>query len=81
MWRPYAHDGPFDFGDARYLREGVELLAAIAQRRTVTPYMALNAFLLRWYFGVVAMLYRLRARVDVKAIDLRERVAAGWHPA
>jgi len=81
MWRPYAHDGPFDFGDARFLREGVELLAAIAQRRTVTPYMTLNAFLLRWYFGVVAMLYRLRARVDVKAIDLRERVAAGWRPA
>ena len=47
----------------------------------MTPYMTLNAFLLRWYFGVVAMLYRLRARVDVKAIDLRERVAAGWRPA
>jgi hypothetical protein len=27
------------------------------------------------------MLYRLRARVDVKAIDLRERDASGWGPA
>jgi predicted unusual protein kinase regulating ubiquinone biosynthesis (AarF/ABC1/UbiB family) len=81
MWRPYACDGPFDLGDVRYLREGMDRLAAIAQLRTESPYMALNAFLLRWYFGVVAMLYRLRARVDVKEIDVRERVAAGWRPA
>jgi predicted unusual protein kinase regulating ubiquinone biosynthesis (AarF/ABC1/UbiB family) len=81
MWRPYAHDGAFDFGDARYLREGVDRLAATAQGRTVTPNVTLYAFLLRWYFGVVAMLYRLRARVDVKAIDLRERAASGWRPA
>jgi hypothetical protein len=41
----------------------------------------MNAFIARWYFGTVAMLYRLRARVDVRAIDRRERVAAGWGPA
>ena len=31
-------------------------------------------------FGTVAMLYRLRARVDVRTIYLRERIAAGWGP-
>ena len=31
--------------------------------------------------GTAAMLYRLRARVDVRAIYLRERLAAGWGPA
>ena len=30
---------------------------------------------------LAAMLYRLRARVDVRAIYLRERLAAGWGPA
>ena len=41
----------------------------------------MNAFIARWYFGMAAMLYRLRARVDVRAIYLRERLAAGWGPA
>jgi hypothetical protein len=41
----------------------------------------MNAFIARWYFGTVAMLYRLRARVDVRSIFFRERVAAGWDDA
>jgi hypothetical protein len=39
------------------------------------------AFIARWYFGVGVMLYRLRACVEVRAINLRERLAAGWGPA
>ena len=41
----------------------------------------MNAFLVRWNLGMAAMLYRLRARVNVRAIYLRERLAAGWGPA
>jgi predicted unusual protein kinase regulating ubiquinone biosynthesis (AarF/ABC1/UbiB family) len=80
LWRPYLHDGPFDFGDPGYLREGVDLFAAIGRARIASPWPTMNAFIARWYFGTVAMLYRLRARVDVRAIDLRERVATGWGP-
>jgi hypothetical protein len=40
----------------------------------------MNAFIARWTFGTVALLYRLRARVDIRAIYLRERLAAGWGP-
>jgi predicted unusual protein kinase regulating ubiquinone biosynthesis (AarF/ABC1/UbiB family) len=81
IWRPYWQDGPFDFGDPGYLREGVDLFAALGRERFTVPWLTMNAFIARWYFGMGAMLYRLRARVDVRAIYLRERVAAGWGPA
>jgi hypothetical protein len=81
MWRPYWHDGPFDFGDPGYLREGVDRFAALGRARITAPWLPMNAFIARWSFGTVAMLFRLRARVDVRAIYLRERVAAGWGPA
>jgi hypothetical protein len=43
--------------------------------------LPVNAFIARWFFGSMAMLYRLRAEVDIRAIDLRERVALGWGTA
>lgn len=49
--------------------------------RIPTPWMPLNGLITRWNFGTCAMLYRLRVRVDVRAIYLRERMAAGWGPA
>ena len=55
--------------------------SAIGRARIPAPWLPMNAFIARWYFGMAAMLYRLRARVDVRAIYLRERVAAGWGPA
>ena len=81
MWRPYQHDGPFDFSDPGWMREGVDRYVAVGRARVATPWLPMNAFVARWYFGMGAMLYRLRARVDVRAINLRERLAAGWGPA
>jgi hypothetical protein len=81
MWRPFVHDGPFDFGDASYLREGAGHLAAFGRLRISSPWLPMNAFLARWSLGMSAMLYRLRARVDARAIDLRERLEAVWEPA
>jgi aarF domain-containing kinase len=78
MWRPYWYDGPFDFGDPAYLREGLDRFAALGRARIDTPWLPMNAFISRWNFGTVAMLYRLRARVDVRSIYFRERPAAGW---
>jgi predicted unusual protein kinase regulating ubiquinone biosynthesis (AarF/ABC1/UbiB family) len=80
IWRPYWHDGPFDFGDPGYLREGVDRFAVIGRARIPAPWLPMNAFIARWFFGVASMLYRLRARVDVRAIYLHERDAAGWGP-
>jgi predicted unusual protein kinase regulating ubiquinone biosynthesis (AarF/ABC1/UbiB family) len=81
IWRPYRQDGPFDFGDPGYLREGVDVFSAIARARIAAPWLPMNAFIARWYFGAAAMLYRLRARVDIRSIYLRERVATGWEAA
>ena len=78
MWRPFTHDGPFDYGDPGYLREGADCFAAIGRVRIPSPWLTMNAFLMRWSFGMAAMLYRLRARVDVRAICDRERPGAGW---
>jgi aarF domain-containing kinase len=80
MWRPFMQDGPFDYGDPGYLREAVDRWAALGRARISSPWLPMNAFLMRWYLGTAAMLYRLRARVDVRAIYLRERLAAGWGP-
>jgi predicted unusual protein kinase regulating ubiquinone biosynthesis (AarF/ABC1/UbiB family) len=81
MWRPYWHDGPFDFCDQGYLSKGVRLFEEMARARIDAPWLPMNAFIVRWFFGTVAMLYRLRARVDVREINLRERALAGWGPA
>jgi aarF domain-containing kinase len=80
IWRPYQRLGPFDFGDPGYLREGVEHVVALGRARIPSPWLTMNAFIERWYFGMGAMLYRLRARVDMRSIWLRERQAAGWGP-
>jgi aarF domain-containing kinase len=81
LWRPYWHEGSFDYGDPGYLREGVDRFTAVGRLRITAPWLPMNAFIARWYLGMTAMLYRVRARVDMRAIYLRERVAAGWGPA
>ena len=53
IWRPYWHDGPFDFGDPGYLREGVDRFAALGRARITAPWLPMNAFIARWYFGMV----------------------------
>jgi aarF domain-containing kinase len=74
--RPYSRGGPFDFGDEGYLREGLEIVRDVARRRfTRSPAMAVSS--VRWIFGLVAILHRLRARVDVRSIYDREALAAG----
>jgi hypothetical protein len=60
---------------------GRSRFAALGRARIPSPWLTMNAFLVRWNLGMGAMLYRLRARVDARAICLPERRAAGWGPA
>ena len=60
--------------------EGVSIVSRVVARR-FTRSLPMSVFTTRWYFGTVSLLYRLRARVDVQAIDARERIAAGWGAA
>jgi predicted unusual protein kinase regulating ubiquinone biosynthesis (AarF/ABC1/UbiB family) len=75
-WRPYRHRGPFDFGDGQVLREGAEVFREMTRKRC-TRGEPLCVLLLRVDFGLFAMLYRLRARVDVREISREEARAAG----
>jgi hypothetical protein len=75
-WRPGRHHGPFDFGDGQFLREGAEIFQEMSRKRLTRgePLCVLSA---RMFFGLFAMLYRLRARVDRRAIGMQEARAAG----
>jgi aarF domain-containing kinase len=74
--RPYLEGGTFDFGDESYLREGMAIVRQIFRGRFIrSPAMAISS--MRSIFGIVAFLYRLRARVDVRAIYDREAREAG----
>jgi aarF domain-containing kinase len=73
--RPLLQAGIFDFGDDGYLREGVDIVRQIFRGRFVrSPAMAFSS--IRWIFGIRSLLYRLRARVDARAIHDREADAA-----
>jgi predicted unusual protein kinase regulating ubiquinone biosynthesis (AarF/ABC1/UbiB family) len=75
-WRPGRHRGPFDFGDGQFLREGAEIFQELTRKR-LTRGEPLCVFAARMFFGLFAMLYRLRARVDRRAIGEEEARAAG----
>ena len=79
LWRPYWQSEPFDFGDPDYMREAVDLLTRFYSEKFSLG-APISVFTTRWSVGHAAMLYKLRARVDVKAIYTRERRATGWDP-
>jgi predicted unusual protein kinase regulating ubiquinone biosynthesis (AarF/ABC1/UbiB family) len=74
LWWPYEHEGPFNFGDQEHFRSGVATFSELLQNG-YTRGMPMVVMLTRSCFGLAAMLYRLRARVDVRAICGRERRA------
>jgi len=76
-WRARSQRRPFDFGDAADFRRGIDLFVEMVRRRysramPVTPTMARQTFALR------AMLYQLRANIDVAPIAEAEVRATGW---
>jgi predicted unusual protein kinase regulating ubiquinone biosynthesis (AarF/ABC1/UbiB family) len=75
-WRPGRCRGSFDFGDGGLLREGVEIFRELTRKRCTRsePMCVLSG---RMFFGLFSMLYRLRARVDRRAIGQEEARAAG----
>ncbi|MHC4416542.1 MAG: ABC1 kinase family protein [Planctomycetota bacterium] len=67
IWEPVVKDGPFDFGDPGYFRRGIDLYGEILRRRYVRS-LPVNTWLGKSFFGLRAMLSRLKARVDLGAI-------------
>jgi predicted unusual protein kinase regulating ubiquinone biosynthesis (AarF/ABC1/UbiB family) len=68
---------PFDFSDATHLKLGFDLLARLLRGR-YTQSHPVQLYVTRTILGLRAMLYRLGARVDVRAIHERELSEAQW---
>jgi aarF domain-containing kinase len=76
-WRPRYCGGEFDFGDEAYFRRGVDLFVEMVRKRysrarPITPTIS------RQQFGMVSMLYRLKAKIDLRPIAEEEIKATGW---
>lgn len=74
MMEPEARPGPFDFGDESHFRRGMDWFVRVNRRRT----MRANPMYVYWnrsVFGLKAMLFRLRAQVDVHEVVRQERPA------
>ncbi len=76
-WRPRYCGGEFDFGDEADFRQGVDAFAKVIARRygrakPCTPVIA------RSHFGWRSLLYRLGAKLDIRALAEEEVKAAGW---
>lgn len=67
VWEPLKHQGPFDFGDPDHLRRGMNVYGDLVKKRYYRS-KPVNTWLARSFVGVRAMLYRLKARVDMKAV-------------
>jgi predicted unusual protein kinase regulating ubiquinone biosynthesis (AarF/ABC1/UbiB family) len=75
-WRPWWEE-VFDFGDGRQLREGVDIFREMVLKR-YTRGMPEVVLLARVHFGLRGLLYRLRSRVDMRAINREEVAVTGW---
>lgn len=77
MIEPIMVEGPFNFSDEKHFRNGMETMAQAIKGRYTSGHpmwISLN----RAVFGIKAILYQLRAHVDVKTIYEQELKAAGW---
>jgi predicted unusual protein kinase regulating ubiquinone biosynthesis (AarF/ABC1/UbiB family) len=76
-WRSRYCGGEYDFGDEADFRRGIDLFAKMVSRRYArakpcTPVIA------RSNFGWRSVLYRLKARIDIRPIAEEEVKATGW---
>jgi aarF domain-containing kinase len=72
--------GPFDFGDGRHLRAGIGWFARFVRKGCPQSH-PMFLYYDRTVFGMKALLYRLRAQVDVRAVINATRFASGGRPA
>jgi len=71
MMEPMSQPGPFDFGGEHFQR-GLDWFSRTMRKRT-TRANPMYVYWNRSVFGIKALLFRLRAQVDVHAIIRQER--------
>jgi aarF domain-containing kinase len=77
VWRPRYSGGAFDFGDEAEFRRGIDLFVEMARKRYSRAW-ACTPTIARQQLADRAMLYRLRARIEVAPIAEEEVRATGW---
>jgi aarF domain-containing kinase len=68
---PAFHEGPFDFGDPAYFREGIDSLKEMTLKPYPAPPMYFYEF--RSMFGIKMLGWRLSCRVDMRQLRDQER--------
>jgi aarF domain-containing kinase len=77
FWRCRYYGGEFDFSDEADFRRGVNLMVEIGRKRYSRgrPYQAVIA---KQTFGIRSLLYRLKAKLDVKTLAEADIALTGW---
>ncbi len=76
-WRARDFDGPFDFGDEADFRRGVDLFIEMVRKRYARGHRTTQT-IARGNFGWRSLLYRLRARLEIRPLAEAEILATGW---
>jgi predicted unusual protein kinase regulating ubiquinone biosynthesis (AarF/ABC1/UbiB family) len=74
MMEPVRQPGAFDFGDEAHFQRGVDWFSRVVRKRHIRA-QPMYVYWNRSVFGLKALLYRLRAQVDVHAVIRQERPA------
>ena len=77
LWQPRYFGGAFDFGDEANFRRGLELFAEMVKKR-YTRGRPTSPIITRQQHGYYALLYRLKAKIEVAPIVEEEIRASGW---
>lgn len=72
MMEPVRQPGAFDFGDEAHFQRGVDWFSRVLRKRQVRAH-PMYVYWNRSVFGLKALLFRLRAQVDVHAVVHQER--------
>src|SRR5262249_15595514 len=77
LYRPRFYHGEFDFGDEGLFRRACDLFMQAATRRFTRAHPS-TPIATRLEFGYRAILYRLKAKFNVRDVAEREVRLTGW---
>jgi aarF domain-containing kinase len=77
MMEPMRTIGPFDFGDEGHLKRGFAWFSEMVRDRMLRAH-PMYVYFNRCVFGTKALVYRLRAQVDLKSLHAAE--LSRWRP-
>ena len=75
MCEPLRKEGPFDFGNLEHMQRGIDWFVGLTRKRYTRSH-PMYIYFNRSVFGLRALLYRLRAQVDVR--ELHRQEAGDW---